>query len=398
MAWICNVTTDAVRSPRPVIAVGVGAAWPDNDASGPVQSVRNVARALSAEFRFELYARNGAPGEAALVADGHREETDWGGITYCSVGWRGAHRLADRITDVAPSAIWLNSLWDREFTLPILLARRTGRLSRVPVLLSTRGEMSEGALALKSQRKTVMLKALRLADALEDVTLHVTGALEMADAARMIPEAQRVDIDNVRLLDPATRRLPHDKSDVLGLLFLGRISPVKGLHNALAALARVKSPSRLTVCGPVHDVPYWKSCEALIADLPDHCEVTVTGPIANSEAADYYAAADLFLNPSTSENFGHTIFESLQAGTPVLTGLKTPWNGLEEDRAGFNCPSDDPAAIAAAIERYAALDTGMRTQWHDAARRRAERFVHGQSATSEWKAWFGQGAAGSPSE
>lgn len=374
----------SVRAP---IAVLIGAAWPENDASGPVQSVRQIATRLGDTIRFELFARSGPPGEPPLVAHGTRVAASWGGITYLEVGPAGAHGLAARLRALQPGRIWLNSMWDREFTLPALLARRAGRLPRLPVLLSTRGEFSSGALALHPGRKRALLALLRHGGFLRGVTLHVTGSAEAADVARALPEARILDADNLRSLSP----LPvHAKSsgEVLRLLYLGRISPVKGLHNAFAALAQVARPIRLTINGPVHDRAYATRCHALAAALPKHVSIDWRGPLANRDVEAAYAATDLFLNPSASENFGHTIFESLACGTPVLTGLHTPWNGLEEDCAGYNRASDDPSALAAAITAFAMLDPPTRLQWRAAARVRAERFVAGQVAETRWRSWL----------
>jgi len=47
-----------------------------------------------------------------------------------------------------------------------------------------------------------------------------------------------------------------------------------------------------------------------------------------------YAAADLFLLPSHSENFGLVVVEALVRGVPVLTTNGTPWRELEAVGAG----------------------------------------------------------------
>lgn len=371
--------------PGPV-AVLIGAAWPHNDASGPVQSVRQIAARLSDTRRFELFARSGPPGQPPLVAHGTRVATPWGGITYLDVGRTGARGLASRLRSLRPERIWLNSMWDPEFTLPALVSRRAGRLPHVPLLLSTRGEFSAGALGIHPRRKQAMLAMLRHGGFLRGVTLHATGPTEAGDVARALPEAQIFDADNLRSLGSMPTR---EESEILRLLFLGRISPVKGLHNALAALVLVAPPVRLTIHGPVHDADYAAHCHALVTSLPPHVAVEWRGPLANDAVESAYAATDLFLNPSASENFGHTIFESLAAGTPVLTGLHTPWNLLEEDCAGYNRASEDPAALAEAIDAFATLDPVARRVWRVGARKRAERFIAGQVAEARWRRWLG---------
>jgi len=375
---------------KPRIAVLIGAAWPGNDASGPVQSVRQIAARFADEAHFELFARSGPPGGEPLAAHGERHQEAWGGTTFLDVGPAGATGLGRAVGAVRCERIWLNSVWDREFTLPTLGWRRIGRHIPREVLLSTRGEFSTGALALHPHRKRWMRRALGASGMLRGVTFHATTAAEAADVSSAFPDHPVLVAGNIRTLpEPGLHREANDGR--LRLLYLGRISPVKGLHNALAALREVSVPVRLTVCGPVHDAAYLRHCQALLAALPPNLEVEFAGPVANADAATRYLAADLFLNPSASENFGHTIFESLAAGTPVLTGLATPWNDLEGDLAGYNVASDDHGAIAGAIERHAARTPEERAIWREAARARAERQAADLSTLETWRGWLTRG-------
>ena len=372
---------------RPRIAVLIGAAWPGNDASGPVQSVRQIAKRFGAEAHFELFARSGPPDGPALARHGERREAEWGATTYLEVGLAGARGLRQAIARANCDRMWLNSVWDREFTLPAL-AWRAGR-GRIPhkALLSTRGEFSAGALALHAGRKAVFRRALLASGLLRDLEFHATSADEADDVARAFPRHPVLIAGNLRTLPEEP---PHGPplDGTLRLLFLGRLSPVKGLHNALGALAKITIPAHLTVCGPVHDEAYVASCRDLLADLAPNVTVEFAGPVANEQAFERYAKADLFLNPSASENFGHTIFESLAAGTPVLTGMATPWKDLEADRAGFNVPSEDHAKIARAIERFAALSGAERSSWRSAARARAVRQANDVEALEVWRHWL----------
>lgn len=381
-------------SAKPRIAVLIGAAWPGNDASGPVQSVRQIAARFAGEAHFELFARSGAPGEPPLAPHGERREEAWGATTYLDIGAAGARNLRGAVAAVRCDRVWLNSVWDREFTLPALAWRRIGAGIPRDALLSTRGEFSAGALALHSGRKRLMRRALAVAGMLRGVTFHATSDDEARDVAASFPNRPILVAGNIRGLP---NQLAHEAAgETLQLLYLGRISPVKGLHNALGALAHVTTPTKLTVCGPVHDAAYDAQCRALLADLPPHVSVEFAGPVANADAAARYAAADLFLNPSASENFGHTIFESLAAGTPVLTGIATPWNGLEGAQAGFNVPSENHTALARAIDRFAALPSGDRARWRTAARARVEQQASDLTTLGAWRGWLTGGLPRGP--
>lgn len=372
---------------RPRIAVLIGAAWPGNDASGPVQSVRQIAARFAGEAQFELFARSGPPDGAPLVRHRERRKEDWGATIYLDVGRAGARDLRRAVAASRCDRIWLNSVWDPEFTLPALAWRRIGGGIPRDALLSTRGEFSAGALALHAGRKRAMRRVLTASGMLRGVTFHATTPDEARDVAASFPDRPMLVAGNLRSLPEQLAHSPASDHR-LRLLYLGRISPVKGLHNALGALRHVATPATLTVCGPVHDEGYFAQCRALLDALPPHVSVEFAGPVANADAAARYAAADLFLNPSASENFGHTIFEALAAGTPVLTGTATPWYGLEKDRAGFNIGSEDHPALARAIDRFAALPVSERGGWRLAARARADRQASDLTTLEAWRGWL----------
>jgi glycosyltransferase involved in cell wall biosynthesis len=58
----------------------------------------------------------------------------------------------------------------------------------------------------------------------------------------------------------------------------------------------------------------------------------------------------LIVLPTTGENFGHSIFEAMQAGRPVLISDKTPWQGLREKNAGWDLSLSDPELFTKAVE------------------------------------------------
>ena len=53
---------------------------------------------------------------------------------------------------------------------------------------------------------------------------------------------------------------------------------------------------------------------------------------------------------SNSENFGNVVLESLSQGTPVVASKGTPWQSLEESKAGFWI-DNNPKEIANCIDR-----------------------------------------------
>jgi glycosyltransferase involved in cell wall biosynthesis len=369
---------------RPIIMVLLGAYWPGHEATGPNLSFRAMCEGLSDQFDFRIVARDRAFGaREPIVETGRWHDLGHALAWYLPVGVTGARGLGRLLRATPYAAVMMNGFFDKEFTIPALALRRIGAIPRRPTLLAPRGEFSGGALALKSGRKAIYRHVVRHLGLLRGVTLHATSEAEQADLKAAFPGQPIAMITNFRPLPPLPTPIARTPEAPVRLAFVGRISRVKGVDFALDALARTTQPVRYTIFGPISDTSYWRDCEARIRALPPHVEVVHHGEIANAEVCAALAEQDMMFLPSRSENFGHAIFESLAAGTPVLIGDKTPWRGLEAQRAGFDLALTDPERFAHAIDRFAAMPATKAAVWRAGARAVAERHVAKSSARTE---------------
>lgn len=373
---------------RPSILILIGSLWPGHDASGPNLSIKAQCEALGGSFDFTIVARDRPfEGGAALAAPGWHD-LGWAKARYLDVGRAGARGLAALLRETPHDLLVLNGFFDREFTIPALFARRFGRGSHAPVLLSPRGEFTGGALSLKRGRKAVYRRLVAALGLLDGVHLHATSEAEAADISAALPHQRVSLVPNFRPLFATPPHSPRAAQSPLRLAFLGRISPVKGLDTALDALAAATEPVHLDIYGPVSDPDHWAACRARIAALPSHARATHHGEIANADAPAILAAHDALLLPSLSENFGHAIFESLAAGTPVIIGDQTPWRGLETAQAGFDLPVGNVAAFAGAIDRLATMPAAEVACWRSGALARARLHADSSTAQAEMAALF----------
>ena len=147
-------------------------------------------------------------------------------------------------------------------------------------------------------------------------------------------------------------------------LYVGRVSKEKNLDllfEAFEQLSARRDDVTLFVTG---DGPYRAELENRAAKLP----VVFTGYKQGDDLAALYASADAFVFPSRSDTFGNVVLEAQASGVPaVVTDEGGPRENVLNGKTGFIVDGEDPAPMAAAMEKLAADET-LRQSMGKAAR------------------------------
>lgn len=136
------------------------------------------------------------------------------------------------------------------------------------------------------------------------------------------------------------------------LLFLSRIHPKKGLpmlFEAMAQLSNRLDDWLLVVAGP-DESGHQHVLEQQREKLGLSSRVIFVGPLHGAEKREAFAAADVFVLPTHSENFGIVIAEALGAGVPVITTKGAPWEDLQTHRCGWWVDASADAVRKALLE------------------------------------------------
>lgn len=229
-------------------------------------------------------------------------------------------------------------------TLPTLLA---ASLAGKPVVWSARGALSRWKETRRAAPKAAW-EAICRALAPARTVLHVTSESEQQQAVARMPGLRTALIPNgVELPAEAPRPAP---SETLRLLYLGRLHPIKGLENLIAACAELARRGErrftLTLAGG-GEPAYVEALQRAVAVAALADRITLLGEVPPAQKGRLFAAADLLVAPSFTENFGLAIAEALAHGVPVIAGRGTPWRGLDEHDAGLWVPNDAPSLAAA---------------------------------------------------
>ncbi len=117
---------------------------------------------------------------------------------------------------------------------------------------------------------------------------------------------------------------------------------------AFALLHRQLPAARLTIAG---SGPEAGRLQALVADLGLTEAVRFTGTLDRDGMVALYAAADVCVNPSLTDNSPNSVLESMAAGVPVVsTNVGGVPYIVQDDHNGLLVPPGDPQAMAQALE------------------------------------------------
>ncbi len=159
--------------------------------------------------------------------------------------------------------------------------------------------------------------------------------------------------------------------DRMRIVHIGSVERRKGQDIFLDGLARLPAAVRERVEVVMIGRPLRPAfLEGLRPALEALGMVRYLGQVPHAEIAGHLAAADLFVSSSRDEVFPVTILEAMSLGKPVIaTAVGGVPEMLRDGVDGLVVPSEDGAALAAAIERLAA-DASLRAAMGASARQR----------------------------
>ena len=340
--------------PRPLRVVQTVASLA-SDFGGPSRSVTLLSDALAragAQVEIVTVPSEGSQVRPREAGVGVREAPSpgLGGL----VGWRTPFRAEIEAAVGGAGVVHDHGLWLPTNRAAALAARALGR----PFVLSPKGMLSERALRVSRAKKALawplyQRRTLRHADA-----FAATSEAEVQDLRRLgFQQPAAVVRYGVDLPAPAPTRASDGPRTAL---YLSRLHPIKGLPDLVAAWADVRPEGwRLVIAGP-DEGGHRAEVERQVQAAGLGGAVSFAGPVGDDDKWDAYRAADLFVLPTHSENFGIVVAEALAAGLPVLTTWGAPWEALVTHGCGWWVETGAPSIAPALREATAAPPEALR--------------------------------------
>jgi glycosyltransferase involved in cell wall biosynthesis len=169
-----------------------------------------------------------------------------------------------------------------------------------------------------------------------------------ASRIRVIPNGIRLD-EFAALPPRGSFRRAYGLGDGPLLVFVGKITPRKGVDVLLRALARLPAAVQLVVTG--NFMMPEQPIRAIVEELHLHERVRFPGLLVGDDRNAAYIDADVVAYPSTDEIFGLVAAEALMCETPVVVCDDSGCGEVVRAAAGGRLvPYGDAGALATALQ------------------------------------------------
>lgn len=234
---------------------------------------------------------------------------------------------------------------------------RIALLKNKPYIISTHGMLYPQALARSFWKKKLMLMLGHKKDIARATCIHATCIQEKE-------HYRQLGFTNPVAIIPNPVEIPHYISSIhrseterFRIGFLGRIHPIKRIHDLISAWAKLGNrvaDGELVIVGQGNCI-YMKQLLDQVEKLNLH-NVKFLGFLSGREKYKILSSFNALFVPSEFENFGMIVPEALIMETPVMASFGTPWGELNTHQCGW-WRNNDVDTLATCLEEVISLSS-----------------------------------------
>lgn len=297
--------------------------YPFSDAGGPIRSIEQILEVLNQNSSIKLItsANNHQGNKLTLntkVNQFINEPISKTSTYYSSNSIIGIFKLVKLYFKNQHHTFYINGMFIPTLSLlPALICKN--------IIISPRGMLITNTLGTKSTFKKIYLFFYKLFVSKKAIW-HATDATEVLDIKQFFGQHANIKLITNIPVKPLVVNLKRKKqTEILKLVYYGLIVHKKGLLPLIQTIKSLNLSISLDIYGSIKDHTYWGTCLHEINTNNTQAKFNYLGHANPSESQTILAKYDAFVLLTKGENFGHSIYEALSVGTPVIITNKTPW-------------------------------------------------------------------------
>lgn len=327
-------------------------------AGGPVTSIRNLVNSV-VDVQWSIITSAYDLGDQ-IPLEGIQTNTWYHTESYQVFYASGSifsflKRLLSEVNSKA-CIVYINGMYSFRFSILPLLLFKLMLLRPRKVVLAPRGMLRSSALAKKTFKKRIYLSFFNFLSIFRNIHFHATDATEVNDIKNVLhlKNAQNISLlPNLPAAVPDHITIPEKEPGAINLFFLGRVHPIKNVHLIPEMLKPIIGRIKLSFIGFVEDINYWNKVKEELEVLDTFVDLTVypqgLSPVAVQKLLH---SQHVLLLPTSGENFGHAIYESLSEGKPVVISDQTPWLNLATEGVGYDLPLNELQKFSEVLQKF----------------------------------------------
>lgn len=238
------------------------------------------------------------------------------------------------------------------------------------IILAPMGNFSQGALRIKKVKKRLFFFLLKPLFLSRHLFWSFTSDLELKDGTRVLGKRIRRNAyicpDPVQFHSKETFNFATENRKLF--VFISRICRIKGLLESIDKLISLNKAVSLDIYGSIEDEGYWLQCQRRAEK--SKVKLNYLGELPHEEVINAFGGYSFFLFSTRGENFGHVIFEAINAGCyPIITPGVTPWdNVISQIQTG--------ASNNGVLEAFLDMSEGQKRNLSESCYATAENYFH----------------------
>lgn len=354
---------------------------PAYKAGGPIQSIQNLIDYFEDKLQFRVVCSNKDIDKGILNV----EQNCWVEFNTSTKVWYSNSKPSlswiSFLKKKSSTIIYINGIYSLKYNLlPIIFQGKSN------IIIAPRGMLQTGAISNKKNKKYFYLYCIKLLGLFNKARWHATDEQEAIDIKKWFPKNNGIHIVPNIPKKPFLKIFnPNKTQNKLRLVYFSLIAEKKNLHLLLEIVKHCEN-IRLDIYGPIKDKKYWE--EKCLPQFKNCSFINYRKEIEPHHVQNTLEEYDCLILLTKGENFGHAIYESLSVGRPVIISSYTPWNNLQENKAGINVDINSTNDILNGINYFKKMDTETFIEYCNGAHDLAKKYYYESDFEEGYKKLF----------